>query len=149
MISTMQLMATAEGYFVGRDRMYNLAGLLTRADLDTRFVWPVYLLGIATIGALWRRFGSSLPMIGVAVVMSLLISPHLHLHDLALLIVPMLMLPVWVPLAASALIAFGFGHYWLYPSVYFLQISLVVSCWLKQRGLFPHERRTMASIPGV
>jgi len=149
MLSITQTMATTDGYFVRRELMFNLAGFLNRAGLSLAIVWPAYFIGIAIISVLWRRFGLRLQTIGPAVVIALFLAPHLHLHDLTLLIIPMLVLPMWTPFVASAVIGVGFGYWWLYPSVNGLMLMLGYASF--RQGLPQHERElaTLQSVPAL
>ena len=143
MLSIMRLMSNTEGYYVGRSSMYNLAGFLARSDFDTRFMWPAYGLAVAGIAALWRRFGTDISMLGVAVVIALFFAPHLHLHDLSLLILPMVLFPYWFPLIVSALMVLCFQTPLLHPYGYALFLCVVLGCvrerLINERSLAPGQ----------
>lgn len=96
-ISLMRITAQGEGYGVNQVEMYNFIGLMLRAvpQADPEIVrmlsWGLYVL---TIGALcwFYRDKKQLQVrdLGLAVILSLFTSPHLHFHDLSLLVVPAL-----------------------------------------------------------
>ena len=91
------LLVSAGGEWFGmkENAMYNLIGLLTRtapqlgAGTIRTIGWIVY--GITMIGLciVWVR-SKHLPgeKISLTVVLSLFVAPHLHFHDLALLLIP-------------------------------------------------------------
>ena len=95
-LAIIALSNAGEGFGLNQDGMYNLTGALSRAtpvlDPTARNLikWGAFLLGIAAIAWLWRRrdTGMELPGIGAAVVLTLLVAPHLHAHDLSLLALP-------------------------------------------------------------
>lgn len=124
----MIVMSRGEGFFINRHMMHNLTGIVYRFDLPTWPVWPAYVLGIVSISFLWRKLDISLPTIGIAVVLVVFTAPHLHLHDLSLLMIPMLALPVWVPLLATTLLVGSFGTPFLYGASYLIQVSLAIAC---------------------
>ena len=98
LLGLMRLSADGAGYGTNQPAMYNFLGLLIRSvpTLDAATLsllkWTVYLLTIGFLCWLWwgKREALTIQHIGVAVTLSLFASPHLHLHDLSLLLLPML-----------------------------------------------------------
>ncbi len=93
------LLATAGGSWYGmkESAMLNLTGLLIRALpwLDVSLVhwiaWGAYFLGMAGLCVVWVRSKRIAErQIGLAVVLAVFTVPHLHYHDLTLLIIPLL-----------------------------------------------------------
>jgi hypothetical protein len=91
------LMVSAGGEWFGmkENAMYNLIGLLTRAipQLEAATIrtlgWIVY--GLAMIGLCLLWFKSTDPKnkyVGLSIILALFFVPHLHFHDLALLLIP-------------------------------------------------------------
>jgi hypothetical protein len=105
LLGLMRLSADGSGYGTNQPAMYNFLGLLIRGaptlDVATLSVlkWTVYLLTISFLCWLWwgKRESLTIQHIGVAVTLSLFASPHLHLHDLSLLLLPVLgsMILLW------------------------------------------------------
>jgi hypothetical protein len=115
---------SAEGTWFGMkpEAMFNLLGLTVRLlpTLDpsaaNRLSWGIYVVGLALIVSLWLR--SNLPneqLLGLTILIAILFAPHLHLHDLALLVFPLLFaamawnrrnsaLPVTIPLLGASLV---------------------------------------------
>ncbi len=94
-LSIMRISVEGGWYGIKENVMVNLIGLLWRLfpELGTQSIhwmgWAAY--GISTIGLaiLWfinREIG--IKYFGLAILISLFVSPHLHYHDLALLLVP-------------------------------------------------------------
>lgn len=143
------LRISSEGVWFGMRpaAMLNLLGLLLRiVQFPTPGVaswigWLIYLIGIILISALWQR---SMIMdgrlLGLSILIALVTAPHLHLHDLTLLIFPLLFVardrmvtlsePRWVlfPLAASLFLLIGI----LLDVVYYIlpYLLFVVLAWL-------------------
>jgi hypothetical protein len=87
--------AGGEGFGLNQKQMFNLLGLLLRTfptidpDLARGIGWGAFILSILGLCCLWKKAGSDLPYpyLGLAVVVGLFVSPHLHFHDLSLLLV--------------------------------------------------------------
>jgi hypothetical protein len=98
LLGLLRLSSDGQGYGMNQPAMYNLLGLLIRGapalDDATLSVlkWTAYLLTIGFLCWLWwgKRESLTIQHIGVAVTLSLFASPHLHLHDLSLLLLPAL-----------------------------------------------------------
>jgi len=130
--------------------MFNLKGMLIRLfpalEMTTIPVitWGAYLLGIILLCVWWSRSTQIGPrQLGVAIVMVLFISPHLHYHDLGLLLIPIIALCVEFvrknlisPLASTALIL-GISLYLViiqltplkFMGVYLLMVFLAFVLW--------------------
>jgi len=144
-----------ENYKINEEHMFNTIGLLWRAipDLSPLYVhgigWGVYLAATTGLCVLWAK----IPLlderhIGLAVILSLFSSPHSHIQDLVLLIIPiaclMLVLirkknllsrdAVLLPLAASLVLLFSFFAESLKYGVYYLVILfLLIALWFPER----------------
>ena len=94
--------ASGHGYWAHEAEMHNLAGLLLRSGLpvgEAHLVsWGVWGLAMLPMAGWWRmRGGSPTPaQIGVAVALATFVAPHLQLHDVALLLAPVLLLTLEV-----------------------------------------------------
>jgi hypothetical protein len=91
------LLVTAGGEWYGthQQAMYNLIGLLTRiipwlgAEMIRRLGWAFYGATIIWLCLMWARNKDLQPgQIGLTVILALLSVPHLHFHDLTLLLIP-------------------------------------------------------------
>ena len=142
------LTISGEGTWYGMKEtsMFNLIGLLTRAFtfLDPNAIhiigWSAYILSTIILSLFWVRAETVKSyQLSLAILFSIFFAPHLHYHDLSLLIIPILLvlgsgkLPVdqnnlpLVPLAISLLLIFTQPVPALYFSLpYFLLILLVV-----------------------
>jgi hypothetical protein len=137
--------------------MYNLVGLLIRAfpALDVSIIhtlgWVVFGLSLVTLCLLWRLSPTlKIWHITLAVSLSLFASPHLHYHDLALLLVSILgfglvgikagrlgyFIASLLPMLVSILLVVG-DHWEIahYPLTYLLLFSLPVLTWFIGRRL--------------
>jgi len=70
--------------------MFNLLGLMERAgvspDLARPVAWIIFLIAAISVLAVWKR-NPSHPPFALTVLLAVLTSPHLHEHDLALLLI--------------------------------------------------------------
>jgi hypothetical protein len=80
---------------------FNIIGLLSRAfpDWQSRTIqligWGAYVLGVIGLLIAWRQPKEiDARVLGLALVLSLLVSPHLLYHDLTLLMIP-LVIAIW------------------------------------------------------
>lgn len=98
--------------------MYNLVGIFSRLGISAFWAWPIYIGSIVLISILWRRRGITLSTFGLCILCALFTSPHLHAHDLSLLLVPLLAWPAFsTPLLSIGFIAaivFAFEHLFVY-----------------------------------
>ena len=100
---------TAEGQSYGtyQEVMYNLRGTLIRWGVAFKtsgvIAWAAYFTALAVLCKFWRP---NRAYVGVAVIVTVFFSPHLHFHDLSLLVVPALCLNSWrvVALALTSLL---------------------------------------------
>jgi hypothetical protein len=98
LLGLMRLSADGWGYGTNQQSMYNFLGLLIRnaPGLDNSTLsalkWAMYVLTIGGICWLWwgRRAALGSAHIGLGMVACVFASPHLHLHDLSLLMIPAL-----------------------------------------------------------
>jgi hypothetical protein len=83
-----QSMATAGGLGLHRSKMPNVVGLLSWLNLDPRIGWAFFAIGLVVNCWLWRS-KSYVSALAMAIIVALFVSPHTHIHDLALLLIPM------------------------------------------------------------
>jgi hypothetical protein len=102
LFSLLALSAGGSEYGLNPSAMYNLLGLLLRTfpnlPLATarQISWIVFLISLVSMMALWwnKRYALRLEHIGLAVVLAVFTSPHLHVHSLTFLILPALVICV-------------------------------------------------------
>jgi hypothetical protein len=164
-IHILTLSAGGEGYGMSEATMFNFTGLLLRFAplLDIGLVhavgWGLFaavLIGLCVLWAFSKSIGDG--NICLAVVLSLFTAPHLHYHDLALLVVPIVGLGVagvaagWVafsraaalPMAASVVLVFcEFSNSVRFTIPYFLMAGILVVVWLmeKRRPEIPEKKQ--------
>jgi len=95
-INILLLSTGGEWYGMKEAAMYNLIGLLTRIDpqLDASIIrmagWVIYGIALISSCILWFKTRQlRTPPIGPTVALALLVAPHLHFHDLTLLLIPL------------------------------------------------------------
>jgi hypothetical protein len=94
-IDILVLGAGGRWYGLNEEAMYNLIGLLRRgapgltAEVVHTIGWLAYGCAILGLCALWARSSDAKAwLIGPSVALALFVAPHLHFHDLALLLFP-------------------------------------------------------------
>lgn len=85
------------------DRMYSVVGLLTWLKLSPLWAWVLFALSIPTISVVWRRHGLTLSTFGAGIVIATFTSPHLHIHDLVFLTIPLTEWPTLAVIGSSVL----------------------------------------------
>jgi hypothetical protein len=111
---------------IGRSRMPNLLGLLHRTfGADSAVLpasaWTVWLLFIAASCTWWKSLGNrvSILHVGVLTIGAVVLAPHIHLHDAALLAIAATSCTVWRCLAA--------GSDWEIPALTLASASLILT----------------------
>jgi hypothetical protein len=93
------LRISSEGTWFGMnpEAMPNLLGFILRivqfSNPGTASLvgWLIYLAGVSVLCAIWRRSNTAdARLLGLSVLITIVTAPHLHLHDLTLLIFPLL-----------------------------------------------------------
>jgi len=94
-INLIRISASGEWYGMKENAMYNLIGLLTRtlpwlgAETIRVIGWIVYGITIIALCIFWARSKDlEAGKIGLTVILALFAVPHLHFHDLTLLLIP-------------------------------------------------------------
>ena len=122
------LRISSEGTWFGMkpEAMPNLLGFILRITQFSNpgtaalIGWVIYMAGIVLLGGLWLRSNLTTErLLGLSVLIAIVTAPHLHLHDLTLLIFPLLFVvhdritmpynPHWIllPLGASLFLIAG------------------------------------------
>lgn len=91
--------AGGDWYGIKQNVMFNLIGLLMRtfpwveADTIRGVGWVIYGATILALIFIWRRTKRRKEyLIGLSVTLAALVAPHLHFHDLTLILIPLFML---------------------------------------------------------
>ena len=142
-------------YHTSEERMVNAIGLLHRllpgsSLLYTRWIgWGMYLAAALALCAIWARTQRlEEKHISLAVILALFTAPHLHFHDLVLLMIPMACLllvsihkrlfpvqdAVLLPLGVSLVLLFSFFAELLkYNLCYLVMLCLLLALWFPDR----------------
>lgn len=119
-------------------KMYSVTGLLARAGLSRLLAWPVFIGGIVGLSLLWRkRLDLHTQMFGI--VLSLFAVPHLFMHDVSLLAIPLLLIRPAGPILASCLLlvteSVGFGF-----TVFYVLLGALSVFYLRAEMTHPQKR---------
>lgn len=89
------LTANETAYGMNKSSMFNLLGFISRTfpSIDKEFTkvltWTIYFLAIISISLLWKYSKrDNLILFSTSVIIGIITVPHLHYHDLVLLLIP-------------------------------------------------------------
>jgi hypothetical protein len=145
-LQVLSLSAAGSGYGMAEAAMVNFTGLIVRSfpgislNISHLLGWSLYGVALVVLCLVWRFSRTLTPAhLALAVCLALFSAPHLHYHDLALLLVPILVLAMavvrsgkWKTLWAALLLSLislvlVFGEVWApagYLAVYILLLML-------------------------
>ena len=151
-ITLLRISASGEGFGMSQNAMLNFTGMAIRlfpqADLDVihLMAWGLFLAGIIGL-SIWWKVSPDIDYRHIVLIstLSVFVAPHLHYHDLALLLIPVLglalagvtkvHLQIWkaavLPLFVSIL--FLIADWWdplRYTLPYFIMGALPTLTWL-------------------
>ncbi len=96
-LSILQISASGEGYKINETAMVNLLGLLRRGfpavppPVFRSAGWIVYVCALVFLCVVWARSRKiEEKHLGTAVLLAVFTAPHLHYHDLVLLLIPVI-----------------------------------------------------------
>ncbi len=157
-INILLISAGGMGYKINEPAMVNLIGLLRRSapalsEQSIRLAgWGGFGVGLVTACFLWFKSGRlEEKHLGTAVILAMFLSPHLHFHDLALLLLPIygVMRTFWadgllqrenlilLPLVFTFVLLIGFmTHPVGLLLVYLVMSVLVLMLWFPERAAF-------------
>lgn len=150
-LSILSVSASGEGYKINEIDMVNLIGMVKRivpslGASTTRVIgWSGNLIGLIVLCWMWWKAKvMDDRYISLAVIIAAFTSPHLHYHDLALLVVPLLIavrgliatkkIPaeyaVLISLGISLILALTYSiRPLMYPIIYLLEAALLITPW--------------------
>lgn len=135
LLEIVTLMSQTEGFGVNPRNMLNATALLVRAGLSASWSWVILGLGLIAVSVVWKKKGTSLNELGPGIIVALFCAPHLHFHDLSLLIVSLILLPKLSIMLCSVflLVAYALGlHQWAGYAL-MLGLALPAKSWLRQK----------------
>lgn len=134
-IHILQISAGGTWYGMKESAMFNLIGMLLRifpsakVELIREVRWIGYAIGILLTTVAWYKYRLGLSAkLSVAIILALFFAPHLHYHDLTLLIIPLVLLTVkdgrtsLIPLGVSFLLLLLNSLFYVLP--YLLYVNL-------------------------
>jgi hypothetical protein len=157
----LKVSAGGQEYGLNQSAMFNFTGLALRLfpHVDPGLIqwlgWGLFAAGIVGLSVLWKVSASiRLRHIGLAVVTSLFVAPHLHYHDLALLLLPILGFAIilveagvlrpersmYLPVAFSLLLLLGDISPARFVIPYLVMAFLVVGLWFPVKLLFTSRK---------
>jgi len=149
--------AGGQEYGLNQSAMFNFTGLALRLfpQIDPGLIrwlgWGLFATGIVGLSVLWKVSAViRIRHLGLAVLTSLFVAPHLHYHDLALLLLPILGFAIilveagvlrpersmYLPVAFSLLLLLGDISPARFVIPYLVMAFLVVGLWFPVKLLF-------------
>lgn len=138
-LSILQISTTGNWYGFHQNAMFNLMGFISRSlpFLDSNFIrslgWVGYFSSIVFLILVWKKKIQNLTwLVCVTIILSLFFAPHLHYHDLTLLIIPILLLlknhrnNTNIILGISLALLFLKSFYYILPYVLYIYLSLKI-----------------------
>jgi hypothetical protein len=132
LLHIVRVMSQGRGFGVNPAVMVSVTGLLARAGLSVSWSWAFFALALIAISVLWRKLGTTPPMLSAGIAIALFCAPHLHLHDLSLLSAPILFIHPLAPVAVSAFLAAAYAFRLQQWAAYIL-LGFVTIRFLTQR----------------
>jgi len=150
-----------QGYGLNQSAMFNFTGLALRLfpQVDPGVIrwlaWGLFAAAIVGLSSLWKLSPAiHIRHLGLAVLTGLFVSPHLHYHDLALLLLPILGFAIilveagvlrpersmYLPVAFSLLLLLGDISPARFVIPYLVMAFLVVGLWFPGKLLFTSRR---------
>jgi hypothetical protein len=146
-LRAIQISATGTGYGTNESGMLNLIGLVLRLfpaldEIAVHYMgWAGYIAGICAACLLWQKANApDWNLLGITIVLALFFAPHLHYHDLTLLVIPLAFLSVRhehfpeLPLVVSGLLIVFKPLYFVLPYVLFVALIWWMSQGKKTRS---------------
>jgi hypothetical protein len=155
LVNLLLLSSTSTEYGLNPHWMFNFLGLSLRLfpslplSISRQLAWGIFIVATFGICISWRRFGNDIQReyLGLAVLIFLFLSPHLHVHSLSFLLIPLLALAskwYWrgnwrrslsiylIPgsslcMLSASIIGRGLNYIFVYVWIAFLLISLLES----------------------
>jgi len=132
LLHIVRVMSQGEGFGVNPAMMVSVTGLLARVGLSASWSWIFFAVALIAISVLWRKLGTTPPMLAAGIAIALFCAPHLHLHDLSLLSAPILFIHPLAPVAVSAFLAAAYAFSLQQWAAYIL-LGFVTVRFLAQR----------------
>lgn len=159
-LALLLLTAKGEGFGVNQDKMVNVLGLMLRLfpmlPLKTMqsMAWVLYISAIIGLCILWIKSRSlDIRHLATAILTAVLFVPHLHYHDLTLILIPMIILILFredllflndlpeLPLIISALLLFSGSILIIKLTVPYIVIAaLLTLLWLPREYWHKSEK---------
>ena len=131
--------ATGADESIHQAQMYNLVAILVKLRINPAWAWLFFGLAIVGVSLLWRKAGVSMTTFGFAILLALFFSPHLHTHDLSLLVIPLVLCPSLI----VALLSLTF----VVASVYNLQQFVIFALFASMAVYFIKRREPICDPP--
>jgi hypothetical protein len=146
-IHLLLISAVGQGYGLTQGAMFNFNGMMLRIfpqiniNLVHGLAWGLFVLSIAGLSILWKTSGQiGMKHLVLAICLSLFAAPHLHYHDLAILMISLLGL---------VLIIIPFGKQTILTYISFIILASIIlllgEWWDPLRFSFPYL--IMAVVP--
>jgi len=118
---------------VSQSIMFNTTGLLARLGISTLWAWPLFAAGIVGLSIYLRKHGLTPSSISFAILITVVICPHLFAYDLSYLVLPLIVVhPLGVFVGSLVTILLWIGSPWW--TVYLMMIVVGYLLLKQKRG---------------
>lgn len=106
---------------VSHSIMFNTTGILARLGINILWAWPLFAAGIAGLSIYLRKHGITLTSMSFAVLIAVVICPHLFAYDLSYLVLPLIVVhPLGIFVGSLVTVLLSIGSPWW--TVYLMMI---------------------------
>jgi hypothetical protein len=153
-LSLIKISAAGEGFGMRPMVQFNLLGLMERAGMSSEVArpvaWIIFLLAAISMLIVWKRNSLS-PPFALTMSLALFTSPHLHFHDLALLLVVFATLArphaLLLLVSSLALVALNLNSSkWQFAAAYILMGTLMALSIKDLRRSSTHPSRVASNL---
>lgn len=151
-LSILKFSASGTWYGFQQNTMFNLIGFTARSMplLGENFIritgWIGYFCAIIFLCIMWRKKQENINgLVCLTIILSLFFAPHLHYHDLTLLIIPLVILFIKHKSYLSIILGISIMLLFLKPLYYILPYVLYIYLFLKIKNLARHYNKSHAN----
>ena len=129
LIQITRLSATGTTFGVHHADMYSAVGIFVRAGASPYWVWPVFVVALVATSVLWRRYSISKQSLALGLIFMIVGAPHLIMHDLAPLGIPLFFIHPLGPIVGSIIILSCLAFDVTLIGVYLILIAAAFYFW--------------------
>ena len=99
-----RIAATGTTFGVYHDAMFSAVGIFARMGASPNWIWPVFVAALVGTSVLWRKYSISNHSLALGIILMTVGAPHLYMHDLAPMGIPLYFIHPYGPIVGSLII---------------------------------------------